>query len=326
MKKILITGYAGFVGYHFINCLNNNTEEKISILGIDINEPYDFSQWKFENLEIKHKSINLLDKKEVFEILSNFQPTHILHLAALSSVGMSWKDPSGCFSNNTGIFLNLCEAVREANLNCRILCVGSSEEYGYVEEKQLPLSENLMIQPANPYAVTKLAQESMARVYSEGLGMDIICTRSFNHIGPRQRDVFVVANFTKQVAQAAIEAKKELDMTTGNLNVIRDFLDVRDVVNAYRLLLEKGKKGEVYNICSGNGTSLTSIIKTLSEISGINITTHTDQSLIRPNDIAKIIGSNQKLVSDTSWNINYNLKQTLTDNFTYWKEHLCRKN
>lgn len=324
MQKYLITGYAGFVGYHFINCLNSNTKEKIRVLGIDINEPQDFSEWNFENLEITHKSINLLDTKEVFETISEFAPTHILHLAALSSVGKSWKEPSGCFSNNTGIFLNLCEAVREEKLNCKILCIGSSEEYGFVEEKHLPLTEDLMIQPANPYAVTKMAQESMARVYSEGLGLDIICTRSFNHIGPRQRDTFVVASFTKQVAQAAIDGKHELDMTTGNLNVIRDFLDVRDVVNAYRLLLENGKKGEVYNICSGEGIPLTKIIKTLSEISGIKITTHTDPSLIRPNDIAKIIGSNKKLKSDTAWNRKFTLQQTLTDTFNYWKDQLSK--
>lgn len=324
MKKYLITGYAGFVGYHFINCLNKNAIEKIGILGIDINEPYDFPEWNFENLEITHKTINLLNKKEVFETIAEFKPTHILHLAALSSVGKSWKDPSGCFSNNTGIFLNLCEAVREANLICRILCVGSSEEYGFVAENQLPLTEDLMIQPANPYAVTKMAQESMAHVYSEGLEMNIICTRSFNHIGPRQRDTFVVASFTKQVAQAAAEEKKELNMSTGNLNVIRDFLDVRDVVNAYRLLLENGKKGEVYNICSGEGIPLTKIIETLSEISGIKITTHTDPSLIRPNDIAKIIGSNKKLKFDTAWNREYSLYQTLNDTFNYWKKLLFR--
>lgn len=324
MQKYLITGYAGFVGYYFIKCLNSRTEEKTYVLGIDINEPQDFSEWNFENLEINHKSINLLDTKEVFETIAEFKPTHILHLAALSSVGKSWKEPSECFSNNTGIFLNLCEAVREEKLNCKILCIGSSEEYGFVEEKQLPLTEDLMIRPGNPYAVTKMAQESMARVYSEGLGMDIICTRSFNHIGPRQRDTFVVASFTKQVAKAAIDGKHELDMTTGNLNVIRDFLDVRDVVNAYRLLLENGKRGEVYNICSGEGIPLTTIIDTLSEISGIKITTHTDPSLIRPNDIAKIIGSNKKLKADTIWNAEYTLHQTLTDTFNYWKEQLSR--
>lgn len=324
MQKYLITGYAGFVGYHFINNLDNNSKEKICVLGIDINEPYDFSEWKFDNLEITHKSINLLDTKEVFETIDDFRPTHILHLAALSSVGKSWKEPSSCFSNNTGIFLNLCEAVREANIKCKILCIGSSEEYGFVEKKHLPLTEDLMIRPGNPYAVTKMAQESMARVYSEGLGLDIICTRSFNHIGPRQRDTFVVASFTKQVAQAAIDGKHELDMTTGNLNVIRDFLDVRDVVNAYRLLLENGKKGEVYNICSGEGIPLSKIIEILSEISGIKITTHTDSSLIRPNDISKIIGSNKKLKSDTTWNREYTLTQTLTDTLNYWKEIISK--
>mgnify|MGYP002868413599 FL=1 len=188
----------------------------------------------------------------------------------------------------------------------------------------LPLVEDMRINPANPYAVTKMAQESMAQVYSNGFGMNIVSTRSFNHIGPRQRDTFVVASFAKQVAQAFVDGKTTLDMTTGNLNVVRDFLDVRDVVSAYNLLLEKGKSGEIYNVCSGEGIPLAEVINELSIISGIKITTHTDQSLVRPNDIPKIIGSNQKLKNDTLWQRNYTLHQTLNDTFNYWKEQLSK--
>ena len=324
MQKYLITGYAGCVGYHFINYLNNISKEKVLVLGIDLNEPADFSEWKFDNLELIHKSINLLDFNTVFDIVSEFKPTHILHLAALSSVGKSWKAPAECFSNNTGIFLNLCEAIRIASISCRILCVGSSEEYGFIEEKQLPLKEEMKIIPSNPYAVTKLAQESMSYVYSSGFNMDIICTRSFNHIGPRQRDVFVVASFAKQIAQAAIEGKTNFDMMTGNLNVVRDFLDVRDVVKAYYLLLQKGKPGETYNVCSGEGVPLNIIIKELAHISGIKIITKTNPDLVRPNDIPKIIGNNQKLVNNTDWKRDYTLHNTLNDTYNYWKELLSR--
>ena len=324
MQKYLITGYAGFVGYHFIAHLNNIAQEKISVLGIDINTPSDFLDWNFNNLEISHKSINLMDLGDVRSVIKKFKPTNVVHLASFSSVGKSWQDPSGYFSNNTGIFLNLLESVKDAGIDCKILNIGSSEEYGFVVEKNLPLTEDLIINPANPYAVTKMAQESMAKVYSNGLGMNIVSTRSFNHIGPRQRDTFVVASFTKQVAQAVVEGKKELVMNTGNLAVVRDFLDVRDVVNAYQLLLENGKKGEVYNVCSGEGIPLTKIIEELSAISGIKITTKTDASLIRPNDIPKIIGSNKKLEADTGWKRNYTLHQTLTDTFNYWKDLLSK--
>jgi len=324
MQKYLITGYAGFVGYHFIAHLNNIAQEKISVLGIDINTPSDFLDWNFNNLEISHKSINLMDLGDVRSVIKKFKPTNVVHLASFSSVGKSWQDPSGYFSNNTGIFLNLLESVKDAGIDCKILNIGSSEEYGFVVEKNLPLTEDMIINPANPYAVTKMAQESMAKVYSNGLGMNIVSTRSFNHIGPRQRDNFVVASFTKQVAQAVVEGKKELEMTTGNLAVVRDFLDVRDVVNAYQLLLENGKKGEVYNVCSGEGIPLSKIIEELSAISGIKITTKTDASLIRPNDIKRIIGSNKKLEADINWKQKYTLHQTLTDTFNYWKDMLSK--
>lgn len=324
MQKYLITGYAGFVGYHFIAHLNSVAQEKISVLGIDVNTPHDFATWNFRNLAIEHRSINLMDLNEVHSAITEFKPTHIVHLAAFSSVGKSWQEPAGYFSNNTGIFLNLLESVKDAGLECKILNIGSSEEYGFVEESHLPLVETMRINPANPYAVTKMAQESMANVYSNGLGMNIVSTRSFNHIGPRQRNTFVVASFSRQVAQAFVDGKTELDMTTGNLNVVRDFLDVRDVVCAYHLLLEKGKSGEIYNVCSGEGIPLAEVINELSAISGIKITTHTDQTLVRPNDIPKIIGSNQKLKNDTGWERKYTLHQTLSDTFNYWKELLSK--
>ncbi len=324
MHKYLITGYAGFVGYHFISYLNSIAKEKINVLGIDKVIPYDFSKWKFKNLEIEHLDINLLDKNDVYIAIKNFKPTRIVHLASFSSVGKSWQEPAVYFSNNTGIFLNLLEAIKDLGLECNILNIGSSEEYGLIDENKLPLVESVHIDPQNPYAVTKMAQEYLAKVYSNGLGINIISTRSFNHIGPRQRDTFVVASFAKQIAQAFIDGKKSFEMTTGNLNVIRDFLDVRDVVSAYELLLEKGKSGNVYNVCSGQGNSIIEIIEMFSVISGIKISTCTDPKLIRPNDILKIIGSNKKLKDDTGWQRNYTLLETLTDTFNYWKEHLSK--
>lgn len=324
MQKYLITGYSGFVGYHFLSYLNSIAKEKVFVIGLDIIFPNDFSNWSFNNLEIIHKTINLLDFNEVNSVITEYIPTHIVHLAAFSSVGKSWKDPSGYFSNNVGAFLNIVESIRKNEIKCRILNIGSSEEYGSVNEKQIPILETNRINPDNPYAVTKMSQEGLAHVYSSGFGMDIISTRSFNHIGPRQRDVFVVAAFTKQVAQAVIDERKALDMITGDLNVIRDFLDVRDVVSAYYLLLEKGISGEVYNVCSGEGIPLQRIISELSNISGISISNHVSPDLLRPNDIKKIIGSNEKLKKDTNWERNYSLEETLADTLNYWEEQLSK--
>lgn len=322
MEKYLITGFSGFVGYYFVNYLNSVAKEKISILGLDISEPSDFKYWNFENLDIALKKINILDSNEIDNVICEYKPDYILHLAALSSVGKSWDDPAGCFSNNTGIFLNIVESVRKQNLKCKILCIGSSEEYGFVDSKDIPISEMLNINPSSPYAVTKVAQEGMSTCYVARYGMDINLTRSFNHIGPRQRDTFVIASFAKQVAQAYVDGKKDFVMTTGNLEVIRDFLDVRDVVAAYYLILKNGKPGELYNVCSGIGYPLKDIIKSLGEISGINISTRVNPDFIRPNDMPIIIGDNSKISKHTGWKPEFNIKRSLTDIFNYWVEQL----
>lgn len=322
MIKYLITGFSGFVGYHFINYLNSVVEEKNSVLGLDISEPYDYSNWNFKNLDICYKTINILNKEEVSDVIGEYKPDYILHLAALSSVGKSWDDPAGCFSNNTGIFLNIVESVRKQKLKCKILCIGSSEEYGFVDSKYIPISEMLNINPSSPYAVTKVAQEGMSKCYVAKYGMNINLTRSFNHIGPRQKDTFVIASFAKQVAQAYVDGKKDFVMTTGNLEVVRDFLDVRDVVAAYYLILKNGKPGELYNVCSGIGYPLKDIIKSLGEISGINISACVNPDFIRPNDMPIIIGDNSKISKHTGWKPEFNIKRSLTDIFNYWVEQL----
>lgn len=325
MEKYLITGFSGFVGYHFINHLNEVAKERIEILGLDIVEPNDFALWDFRNLDINFQAINMLDNETLYKVISEFKPTHILHLAALSSVGLSWQDPAGCFTNNTTIFLNIVEVIRKEGIQCKLLCIGSSEEYGYVLSENIPIKENLRINPSSPYAVTKVAQEGMSKCYVDKFGMNITLTRSFNHIGPRQRDTFVVASFCKQVAQAHLNGQKELTMITGNLDVIRDFLDVRDVVAAYYLILNKGKSGELYNVCSGKGYPLKELIYILSEVSGIKITTSVNPDFIRPNDMPIIVGDNSKLKEDTGWSQKYEIKESLTDIYEYWNKQLNKE-
>lgn len=322
MERYLITGFSGFVGYYFISHLNQKVSEKTEVLGLDVVEPFDFEKWNFPNLIIQFKAVNMLDNENLYKIINKFKPTHVLHLAALSSVGKSWQEPAECFLNNTGIFLNIAEVIRKEQLNAKLLCIGSSEEYGFVNQNDIPIRETLYINPASPYAVTKVAQEGMSRCYVDKFGMKIMLTRSFNHIGPRQRDTFVIASFTKQVAQAFVEGKKNLVMSIGNFSVIRDFLDVRDVVAAYYLILQDGKPGEIYNVCSGNGYELKSIIQRLSKISGIEITTETNPAYMRPNDMPIIIGNNNKLKKDTGWEPVYSIEQSLKDIFDYWVKTL----
>ncbi len=322
MIKYLITGYAGFVGYHLLSLINAIEKEKVYVVGIDSIIPSYLNEEKWDNIYFEYKNIDLLDLEQVTSIINEIKPTYIINLAAFLSVGMSWKNPGKYFSNNLGILLNILEAVKDTNLCCTILNVGSSEEYGEVSKHKVILSEKKRLNPINTYGVTKMSQEYMSRMYNISSGINIISTRSFNHIGPRQRDVFVVSSFTKQVAEAILKKKNQIELITGNLEIVRDFIDVRDVANAYYHLLKNGKTGEVYNVCSGKGVKLQTIINELSKISGIKITAKLNKQLVRPNDIPVIIGSNKKIIKETEWKIQYTLQQSLIDMLDYWKKQL----
>ena len=198
--KLLITGFAGFVGAHFLELLNN-LEPGSEVLGIDKVKPgFDLS--KYSNLIIEYKNIDLLDRPLISDALMTFQPECILHLASISSVAQSWNTPLDSFVNNTNIFLNLVENIRVNNIACRILSIGSSEEFGEVSENELPLIEEQPLRPLSPYAVARVSQEMLSKIYAEGFKEDIVMTRSFNHIGPGQKDIFVISSFAKKTCFA----------------------------------------------------------------------------------------------------------------------------
>jgi len=315
MTKYIITGFAGFVSRHFLNLLEEYNEKAI-VLGLDINQP-DFDYTHFKNIKCQLKIVDLLQQSEVENIIYQFQPEYILHLASYSSVAFSWKNPSASFANNTNIFLNLLEQIRKMKISCRILSVGSSEEYGNVTADKLPLHEDLELFPVSPYAVARVSQEMLSKVYVQGYGMDIVMTRSFNHIGPWQKEIFVIPSFAKKLCEMKKHGSERL-MRTGDLSIVRDFVDVRDVVRAYYMLLHNGKSGEIYNICSGVGTSLNDMINTMSAILGIDVTCETEPSLVRPNDNQIIIGSNKKLVGHVGWERKISIEHSLKDIIDYW--------
>jgi len=318
--KVLITGFTGFVSAHFLTLLNG-IEPGSEVLGIDKHTSA-FDATAYPYLSITFKNVDLLDKKIVEDTLVTFQPEHILHLASVSSVAQSWQTPMDSFVNNTNIFLNLVEMVRVCKIKCRILSVGSSEEYGEVTEDQLPLTEQHTLKPVSPYAVARVSQEMLSRIYAEGFNMDIIITRSFNHIGPGQRDSFVISSFAKQLVLLSKAKAVTNKIVAGNLSIVRDFLDVRDVVKAYFILLKKGVRGEVYNICSGNGIALKDIVLKMSGLLKINIDVEVDPSLIRPNENKMIVGSFQKIKSELGWQPEIPLEKSLADIIHYWQEKI----
>ena len=313
MKKILITGFSGFVSRHFLDFLYKENLA-YEILGVDINPPKMSLEEYKDRLEVQFKELNLLDKEALNAVIVEFRPDYILHLASFSSVAYSWKFPADCFNNNTQIFLNLTESLRQNGLStCRVLSVGSSEEYGDVTEEQLPLVEDMKLNPVNPYAVARVSQELMSKVLVDGFGMNIVLTRSFNHIGPYQDTRFVIPSFVKRILDVVESGAKEGVIETGDTEIVRDFLDVRDVVRAYYLLLTKGTPGEVYNICSGQGIALKDVISRIADILSVEIQGKVNPEFVRPGDNKKIIGSFSKIKKELNWEPCISLEQTLKD-------------
>ncbi len=322
MKKYLITGYSGFVSRHFLEYLDKN-ETNASIKGLDVQNP-EFLHSSYKNIRLDFEKIDLLDQNRVESIIFNFQPDYIVHLASYSSVAFSWKEPILSFQNNMNIYLNLLESVRKLSQPVRILSIGSSEEYGNVDEKTLPLTEAHIPRPVSPYAVARVSQEMISKVYVDGYGLDIVMTRSFNHVGPFQRDIFVISSFAKQLVEIKKSGKNSGELVTGDTSIVRDFTDVRDVVVAYDLLLKKGKAGEIYNVCSGKGTSLNDVIGSMAKILNLTIHTRVNEKLVRPDDNRIIIGSSEKIRSEVGWDTTISLDQSLADIIKSWCKDYIR--
>ena len=313
MKRMLITGFSGFVSRHFLNYLVENNLS-YEVLGVDVNPPKFAMEDYAPTLAMSFEQVNLLDKEAVEDMIATFRPDYILHLASFSSVAYSWQHPADCFMNNTSIFLNVTEALRKHDLcDCRLLSVGSSEEYGDVKKEELPLQEDMPLVPVNPYAVARVSQEMMAKVLADSFGMQIMLTRSFNHMGPFQDERFVIPSFVRRILDIAESGAKSGEIETGDTSIVRDFVDVRDVVRAYYRLLLDGKAGEVYNICGEKGVSLAEVVDQIADIVGVSVTTRVNPDFVRPGDNQVWIGSAEKIRQDIGWTAEIPLRQTLMD-------------
>ena len=313
MKRMLITGFSGFVSRHFLNYLVENNLS-YEVLGVDVNPPKFAMEDYAPTLAMSFEQVNLLDKEAVEDMIATFRPDYILHLASFSSVAYSWQHPADCFMNNTSIFLNVTEALRKHDLcDCRLLSVGSSEEYGDVKKEELPLQEDMPLVPVNPYAVARVSQEMMAKVLADSFGMQIMLSRSFNHMGPFQDERFVIPSFVRRILDIAESGAKSGEIETGDTSIVRDFVDVRDVVRAYYRLLLDGKAGEVYNICGEKGVSLAEVVDQIADIVGVSVTTRVNPDFVRPGDNQVVIGSAEKIRQDIGWTAEIPLRQTLMD-------------
>ena len=303
MKKILITGASGFVASHLINKLIDL--KKYDLYTITRN----FPKVKISgvtNIVSDLRNASLIEKTIVY-----VQPDYLIHLAAESSVSYSWQEPNLSFNNNVNIYLNLLEAIRKNNLDTRILSIGSSEEYGVVPIEDVPINETTRTNPISPYAVARQAQSQLSKVYVKGFGMDIVSTRSFNHFGYDQTKRFVIPIFIRKVLDQKYN-HSENEIRVGDLKIIRDFIHVDDVINAYISLLEKGLKGEVYNVCNGEGIRLKELLLHIYKVVGIKPNYVIASEFIRPDDNPVIIGDNQKIIKATNWKPEKNIKEEIT--------------
>lgn len=311
----LITGITGFAGSHLAEFLLTKKE----IVG---------GTYILENLEnveriksrIRLWRCDLSDFSQVSQLLKNYRPTEIYHLAGFSSVGKSFDRPVETHRQNFNTSLNLLEAARRLKLNCRILMVSSSEVYGRVPASRQPIKETEPLNPISPYGVSKAVSDQLAYQYFLHYRMEIIRVRAFNHIGPRQAPGFVIPDFASQLARIA-QGKQEPVIRAGNLQVKRDFTDVRDVVRGYYLLMKKGKAGQAYNLACQKAYSLKEILKLLQKISSVKVRIVANPSR-RPNDIPLLLGDIAKLKKQTGWCPTIEIERTLRDTFHYWMERI----
>lgn len=315
MKKVFITGITGFAGSFLAEYLVKK--------GFDVSGTY-LSDESIANVEpvkskLKLHKIDLQNKEETVKKVTEEKPELIFHLAALSSASASFENPSEFISNNIAAQVNLFEAVRVAKINPRILAVSSAEVYGDVDPKDLPIDENTPMRPVNPYAVSKVAQDFLGLQYFLSYKIPIIRVRPFNHIGPRQSPQFVVASFAKKIADIE-KGKMEPVLKVGNLEARRDFTDVKDMVEAYSRILEKGEPGEVYNIGFGKSYKIEDILNRLLSLSEKKITVEKDPSLMRPIDVPDLVCDNSKIKKATGWEPATPIDETLKATLEYWRK------
>ena len=301
----MITGVDGFVGKHVAAELIANGYEVVGLGGRDA-----------KNIITglaSYQKLNLANIEEVSRI--EFAGVDaVIHLAGIAAVGPSFENPMLYIDTNSRIESNLFEIAKIQNVKPRFLIISSGSLYS--TSSNLPLTETSSVLPSSPYAVSKLTQEQLG-VYYINLGFEVIIARPFNHIGPGQDSGFIVPDIAKQIIE--IEKNGDNKLSTGNLSAQRDYTDVRDIARAYRLLIERGIKGEIYNVCSGKPISGKEIVRGLLKYSPKKITTSVDPSKLRPIDTPLVYGSYEKINKQTGWKPEIELSQTLGDVMDDWR-------
>jgi GDP-4-dehydro-6-deoxy-D-mannose reductase len=311
--RVLITGATGFAGRHLVSLCSAQGNTEITGIGrrsaAEADAPVELAAYH---------AIDLSQPGEANRVVGSTSPELVFHLAAEASVANSWGDPGNVINYNISSTLNLLEAVRTLAPEARMLVACSGEEYGAPEH--LPVTEEHPLRPKNPYAVSKASIDLAAGFYADAYGLQIVRTRAFNHAGPGQFDNYVVSNFARQIAEGEASGESDgfVEVVTGNPDIRRDFTDVRDVVRAYWLCLERADP-DVYNVCSGRSVAIAEILAGLARHTRLEVQTRTDRKRFRKNEVMDIRGSHEKLTRATAWEPEIPLDQTLHDMLEWWR-------
>jgi GDP-4-dehydro-6-deoxy-D-mannose reductase len=306
--RALVTGSNGFVGTHLTNHLL--AQPGLEVIGMDLAPRPGTSLLTY--------TVDLNDPDAIAAAIREIRPDAVFHLAAQAAVQQSWADRGRTVTNNVLAQLYLIEALLAAGLKPRFLAVGSADEYGLVRPDELPVRESNPLRPNSPYAVSKIGQDMLAYQYFLTHSLPVLRVRPFNHLGPGQSDLFVAGSFARQIAE--IEAgRREPVLQVGNLEAKRDFTDVRDVVRAYWLLVQRGTPGEVYNIGSGRSLAVSSLLEQLLALSPARIDLRVDPARLRPSDIPDLVCDYSKIQTEVGWQPTIPFERTIRDLLDYWR-------
>jgi len=311
--RVLITGLNGFAGSHLADFLLSQPDVQLFGAGLGSVENIAHLGERAQFIEG-----NLIDLGFTKSLLDQTQPERIYHLAGQAFAPTSWQDPWGTIEINLRSQVNLLQSIADLKLDARILVIGSIDEYGRVEPGAMPVAENTAMQPDSPYGVSKIAQDYLGLQYFFSHQLQIVRVRPSNHIGPRQNEQFVTSNFAKQIAE--IEAgKRDPVVHVGNLTAQRDFTDVRDMMRAYALALERGDPGDVYCIGSDRPVSIQHMLDVLLQASRAKIRVEQDEARFRPSDTPVMYYDTKKFRAKTGWAPTIPLEQSLRDILDYWR-------
>lgn len=307
-KRILITGLTGFVGRSIVSCFSEFGERfGFNCQLVGVGEEYD-----------------LLRYESVLRLCELSRPDWVLHLAGQSSIPKSIQNPAQTLNVNVVGTANLLKALSVSSFRGRFLYVSSADVYGAILNDELPVTEAKIPAPRNPYASSKVGAEVLCQQWQRSSGMDLIIARPFNHTGPGQTEHFALSGFAKKLAELKLQGRHHAQLEVGNLSVTRDILDVKDVIDAYFMLLELGESGETYNICSGVETKLQDAVEKLADIAGMSVDFEIDPQRLRPFEQMRVKGCGMKIANQIGWKPKVSIEDTLKSVFDYWMKELSK--